>query len=99
RDGHVTGVKTCALPIYEEARVIPRLLGGMAGWCARRPWLVLGLTLLSCALALHANFTSLEFETQRNDLIGPNKACFQRWQQYVEIGRASCRERGQSWLW
>src|SRR5262245_8593274 len=68
----------------EETRVIPRLIGWIAGFCARRRWLVLGVTCVSCALAVYANFCYLAFQTQRNDLLGPKKASFQRWQQYVD---------------
>src|SRR5262249_43244856 len=47
------------------------------------PWLVIALSLLTCGVCLHANFTHLKYQTHRSDLISPHKDYFQRWQQYV----------------
>src|SRR5690625_7106376 len=69
RDGHVTGVQTCALPIWATAAavalVVTGLLMPMAGWV----FVLDGV------------------------LIGAGDGKFLAWA--GEIGRASCRERGE----
>src|SRR5690625_7226300 len=72
RDGHVTGVQTCALPIF------PRRLLGF--------WLT----------AKHGSEGLREVLTERfqETMVGDLK---HRVLVPAEIGRASCRERGEMW--
>ena len=66
-----------------EARWMPRILAGVAGFCGQRPWPLSALPLLTCGLSLYANFAHLEYQTHRNDLLSPNLEVYKRWQQYV----------------
>ena len=54
------------------------------GWVTRHPWVVLVACLVSVAVAVHASWTRLEYHTQRNDLLSPDKPCQQRWQRYLD---------------
>src|ERR1017187_121883 len=68
----------------EEAGLLPRLLAWTVGVICRHPWLVLGLTLLSCAVCGVYTWNNLTYLTHRNDLISNKKEYLKRWHQYVE---------------
>jgi hopanoid biosynthesis associated RND transporter like protein HpnN len=68
-------------PSHEEG--IARLLGAWVAGVCRRPWLVLGVSLLLVGLSLFFTIQHLKYLTQRNELISPHKDYYQRWQQYV----------------
>jgi len=67
----------------EEVGLINGLLAFLANFGCRHPWIVLAGTVLTCVASLVTSYVGLEFHTQRNDLISPNKPFYQRWQQYV----------------
>ena len=67
----------------EAIGLLARALAALAGLASRRPWLILGLTALSCVCALHYALT-LQFHTHRNDLLSPHKDYYKRWQHYLE---------------
>jgi len=66
-----------------ETALMPRLLAVLAGFGFRRPWLVLAVTAVSCAVAVWYTAENLTYLTHRNDLIGKNKDYYKRWDQYV----------------
>src|SRR5258708_35467847 len=66
-----------------ETALMPRLLAALAGFGFRRPWLVLAITTVSCAVAVWYTAENLTYLTHRNDLIGKNKDYYKRWDQYV----------------
>jgi hopanoid biosynthesis associated RND transporter like protein HpnN len=67
----------------EEATIIHRLLVGLVTHVCRYPRLVLTAALALCALSAYAFCTRLEYRTQRNDLLSPDKAYQQRWRDYL----------------
>lgn len=67
----------------EDAGLLPRVLAGAVGVATRRPWLVLALTLLSCAACGLYTWCNLTYLTHRNDLISNRKEYLKRWHQYV----------------
>src|SRR5439155_13011420 len=77
RDGHVTGVQTCALPIFELTRPRPRELDR----CRRRESALCPAEAELCADARASG--SFRDHRARSRAVGPG----------AEIGRASCRER------
>src|SRR5690606_40842310 len=86
RDFHVTGVQTCALPILDAARIslLRRLLSG-----AVQPIVI--------------DADGLNALSQIDDWCGLIRGRSKRSGGVVltphpEIGRASCRERGESWV-
>ncbi len=67
----------------EEAKVVPRLLAALVTAVCRRPILVLTACLAVAAVSCWAFCTRLEYQTQRTDLVNPDKAYQQRWRQYL----------------
>src|SRR5207253_6249100 len=82
RDGHVTGVQTCALPIFDEGAIMERTLFGREVLSGAPASCVFGTT-FSCADGLRRLKDHRTFE---RGILYP--VAFQ-------IGRASCRERGE----
>src|SRR5699024_11857052 len=81
RDRNVTGVQTCALPI----------------WFAIRPIIyasVLSAGVLLCAFSAHADERD-QLKSIQADIAAKERAVRQKQQQRAKIGRASCREREQ----
>src|SRR5690625_7063314 len=76
RDGHVTGVQTCALPIYRDKIYEDSIIQLV------QEYQVGGLLFFQGSPVRQANFTN------RLQKISKVPA--------MEIGRASCRERGES---
>jgi hopanoid biosynthesis associated RND transporter like protein HpnN len=64
-------------------RLVPRLLVGLVSVVCRFPVLVLTLAALSVAASVWAACTRLQYRTQRDELISPDKECQQRWRQYI----------------
>ena len=62
---------------------LARFVAGLVAWVTRHPRAVLGVSLLFTLAAVHVAYDKLEYCTQRNDLISPNKPCQQRWQNYL----------------
>src|SRR5439155_13580786 len=84
RDGHVTGVQTCALPISPSA-----CRAGPSGSCGRRP----GSNALRFEGAPSPPVSASNAEVTRVAAVGIAHATNPRRNQVREIGRASCRER------
>ena len=62
---------------------VRRCLVALVSTVCRFPLLVLALSLVACGLSVYAAGTRLQYYTQRNDLISPNKEYQQRWQKYL----------------
>src|SRR5439155_5221365 len=94
RDGHVTGVQTCALPIspYKPGSrgfgLYPRTTWWWGGELARRDGLY--------ALKIHRGKTVLVTTAVAELADGPARAALMD-AEAGKIGRASCRERGEKW--
>jgi hopanoid biosynthesis associated RND transporter like protein HpnN len=67
----------------QESTLVQRALVGLVDGVSRHPWLVLTLALLVSAFSLYAAYACLEYHTQRDDLVSPNKEYQKRWQRYV----------------
>jgi hopanoid biosynthesis associated RND transporter like protein HpnN len=67
----------------EETLLVPRLLIGLVEGVCRFPRLVLVLSFLLALLSIASFAQFIEYQTQRSDLINPNKDCQQRWRKYV----------------
>src|SRR5207253_4264155 len=91
RDGHVTGVQTCALPISRRTLMTVHSNSPAVRWgqCGKRTSLVepgiLAAGIVVAALGLHSGF-SFAAESAGAPAMAPVAAP-------PEIGRASCRER------
>src|SRR5690606_39686782 len=91
RDFHVTGVQTCALPIYRRSRRCVRLLRKVlasADFERNGPRSRAGareIVRLQCTLARHRG--SIRASSIRSEAKPRQRETFE------EIGRASCRER------
>src|SRR5690606_39377510 len=83
RDFHVTGVQTCALPIYALARLSERFYSLPRPDSGRKST-GLGLNFVAEVAALHGG------ALQVGNIEGGVQACLR-----LQIGRASCRERGE----
>ncbi|HKB37502.1 MAG TPA: MMPL family transporter, partial [Gemmataceae bacterium] len=72
-------------PQQQGARLplIPRLLVGIVLFAARAPVLVLAVTAVSLFFCVWGAFTRLQYRTQRDEMISPDKECQQRWRRYV----------------
>lgn len=71
-----------------ETRIVYRLLAGLVMRVAHWPWLVLAIVAGLCALSLYFACTRLDYQSQRDDLINPQKEVQQRWRQYLaEFGK------------
>jgi hopanoid biosynthesis associated RND transporter like protein HpnN len=68
----------------EEVGLVPRVLAWAVGVICAHPWVVLSLTLLSCAVCGVYTWNNLTYLTHRNDLISNKKEYLKRWHQYVE---------------
>src|SRR6267142_1395117 len=68
----------------EEAGLLARVLAWTVSGICRFPWLVLCLTLLSCAICGAYTWNNLTYLTHRNDLISNKKDYLKRWHQYVD---------------
>src|SRR5207253_6557138 len=94
RDGHVTGVQTCALPISQRS-IRPR------GPLSRPPHTAgpqvdeFGSTDFAPLLALLPEGVNAERVWLQR--IWPSQRASSRGEPALEIGRASCRERGETW--
>src|SRR5256885_2312776 len=64
--------------------LVPRLLVGLTTLVCRAPVLVLALTAVSVLLCVWAACSRLQYRTQRDEMISPDKECQQRWHRYVE---------------
>ncbi len=67
-----------------ETTYIGRILSGWISVVCRRPRTVLALALAVCLVSVYASVTHLKYQTQRSDLISPDKECQRLWQQYVD---------------
>src|SRR5438132_7677819 len=67
----------------EKAPVMARLLAALVGAVARRPRVVLGVSLLVAGLSVYAFCTRLTYRTQRDDLVSQKKESQQRWKRYL----------------
>src|SRR5437870_10238937 len=80
RDGHVTGVQTCALPIWRRKPCKARrrgILDGFRGAATHPP------TAKAVGSPCDADLPLEHYKSAKTR------------SQYVQIGRASCRERGE----
>jgi hopanoid biosynthesis associated RND transporter like protein HpnN len=68
----------------ERADFLARSVAGLVAWVVRRPRAVLVVALVLTVAAVHVAYAKLEYHTQRNDLISPDKPCQQRWQKYLD---------------
>src|SRR5207253_5404062 len=92
RDGHVTGVQTCALPIYTNETL------NITGLVARGTYdSYLGSTVDAIqagnTLTFNVIFTANSYVYQRNLTMGVKFDWMSNFQNTTKIGRASCRER------
>jgi hypothetical protein len=81
--GDVMGLKPQVTNHPRESGLVPRLLAGLVSGVCHFPRLVLALSLLLAAGSLYAFSHFLEYRTQRNDLISPNKDYQERWRKYL----------------
>src|SRR5712691_226348 len=63
--------------------LVPRLLVGLVLCAARLPLLVLAVTAVTLFFCVWGAFTRLQYRTQRDEMISPDKECQQRWRRYV----------------
>jgi hopanoid biosynthesis associated RND transporter like protein HpnN len=66
-----------------ERSTVRRLLIRLVSVVCRYPLVVLLVSLGLAGLSLWAAATRLQYKTQRNDLISPDKDCQQRWRDYL----------------
>src|SRR5438552_217577 len=66
-----------------EDGIIPRLLSALATLGCRHPWWFVAAIAVSCLFCLVYTSQKLTYETRRDDLHGPDKEYFKRWQKYV----------------
>src|SRR4051812_34189416 len=69
---------------HEDVGLLARLFAGAVGVICGHPWIVLFVTLLSCAVSGFYTWNNLTYLTHRNDLISNKKDYLKRWHQYVE---------------
>jgi hopanoid biosynthesis associated RND transporter like protein HpnN len=62
---------------------IRRLLVGLVTLACRFPRTVLAVSLILAAVSLSAAALCLQYQTQRNDLLGPDKESQKRWKHYL----------------
>ncbi|MBI1916113.1 MAG: hypothetical protein HYS12_15475, partial [Planctomycetes bacterium] len=63
--------------------LVPRLLAGVVLCAARFPFLVLAVTAVTLFFCVWGAFTRLQYRTQRDEMLSPDKECQQRWRRYV----------------
>lgn len=68
---------------HEEETLVQRLLAGLVAGVCRAPVLVLTVCFALAGLSAGAFLTRLEYHTQRNDLLSPDKDYQQRWNRYL----------------
>jgi hopanoid biosynthesis associated RND transporter like protein HpnN len=66
-----------------DASAVRRLLVALVSLACRFPRTVLAASLTLAALSVLAAATRLQYHTQRNDLLSPEKESQQRWKQYL----------------
>src|SRR5690606_41056955 len=88
RDFHVTGVQTCALPIFTSTRAAMRRLG--------RNWQRLHRLVYLAGLCATLHYLWLVKSGERIAAREP-LIYFCVFALLIEIGRASCRDRGGKW--
>ncbi len=66
-----------------ERSVVCRLLVGLVSFVCRHPWPVLLLSLTVAGASVWAAATRLQYKTQRDDLVSPNKEYQRRWRAYL----------------
>jgi predicted RND superfamily exporter protein len=66
-----------------EHSVVRRLLHGLVSVVCRYPFWVLLISLALAGVSLWAAATRLQYKTQRNDLVSPDKEHQQRWREYL----------------
>src|SRR5207253_7092598 len=93
RDGHVTGVQTCALPIFEAIVAFPSAIAK-----AYPHWRV-GRAVINDEEVVVIQGIDDERQPIANLYFAPSGLLMRavRWTLTPEIGRASCRERGETW--
>jgi hopanoid biosynthesis associated RND transporter like protein HpnN len=64
---------------------LARQVAIVVAWVSHHPWKVLAAAGLITLAAILAAYQRLEYHTQRNDLLSPNKPCQQRWQRYLDL--------------
>src|SRR5207253_5480965 len=95
-DGHVTGVQTCALPILpvrsHSVGIVEYQPGGPAALrCERRSSLVM----LHNGVPMPPVSRTLAFFGSLASTVGTSRGLWAACLLLVQIGRASCRERGE----
>jgi hopanoid biosynthesis associated RND transporter like protein HpnN len=63
---------------------LARCVAGVVAWVARHPRAVLVVALVLTLAACRVAYTDLDYHTQRNDLLGADKPCQQRWQKFLD---------------
>ena len=63
---------------------LARASAALVGRVVRHPWLVLAACLGLAAGSIHLAYHRLGYQTQRNDLLSPDRPCQQRWQHYLD---------------
>src|SRR5690606_40358864 len=96
RDFHVTGVQTCALPISATGIVAALLHARLHGAGVHLDVALVDAALGANPLALAAANAGQAAEPAGRGLLNGGAPCYGLYR-CAEIGRASCRERGQSW--
>src|SRR5439155_11613574 len=85
RDGHVTGVQTCALPIFQVDRPVDLdITSSLAGWMS---WVAWGRPVAASTDPALLSLRGVLRAAGAARWSAPRAAC------PSEIGRASCRER------
>src|SRR5690606_39886082 len=78
RDFHVTGVQTCALPIYTLPRTLARLFTSPASCCALKIWMSSSLT----ESAPKPSITARSSSSNRSEERRVGKECRDPWSPY-----------------
>ena len=63
---------------------LARSVAGLVARVALRPRVVLAAALAAARAAVAVSYARLEYHTQRNDLLSPDKPCQQRWQRFLD---------------
>jgi len=66
-----------------NAGALARVIAGVAALACRVPWLIVALTITTCAASVIYALNHLTYQTQRSDLIDKQKGFYQRWQRYL----------------
>jgi hopanoid biosynthesis associated RND transporter like protein HpnN len=68
----------------EPPDFLARTVISLVGWVLRHPRMVIAFALVLTFAAVQVAYARLEYHTQRNDLLSPDKPCQQRWQKYLD---------------